>query len=42
MEQSQIEFNYDGVNTIIKCRSNEKLKDIFKILNLKLILKIKN
>ena len=35
MEQSQIEFNYDGVNTIIKCRSSEKLKDIFKIFKSK-------
>ena len=30
MEQSQIELSYDGVNTTIQCRANEKLKDIFK------------
>ena len=31
MEQSQIEFIYNGVNTIIHCKADEKLKDIFKL-----------
>ena len=31
----QIEFNFDGVNTNIQCKENEKLKDIFKSLKFK-------
>ena len=30
MQQCQIELSYDGVNTIMQCRNDEKLKDIFK------------
>ena len=40
MEQSQIELSYDGVNTTIQCRANEKLKDIFK--NFKFKVKAEN
>jgi hypothetical protein len=28
--QHQIELSYNGVNTNIQCKGNEKLKDIFK------------
>ena len=30
MSQSQIEFSYNGKNTIIQCTEEEKLKDIYK------------
>ena len=30
MEKNLIEFSYEGVNTIIQCKVDEKLKDIFK------------
>ena len=30
MLQNQIEFSYNGVNIIMQCKANEKLKDIFK------------
>ena len=30
MEQNQIELSYNGSNTIMQCKANEKLKDIFK------------
>ncbi len=40
MEQSQIELSYDGVNTTIQCRADEKLKDIFK--NFKFKVKAEN
>ena len=30
MEQCQIVLNYNGVNTTMQCRKDEKLKDIFK------------
>ena len=30
MFQNQIEFSYNGVNIIMQCKANEKLKDIFK------------
>ena len=38
--QHQIEFNFDGVNTNIQCKENEKLKNIFK--NFKLKVKAEN
>ena len=31
----QIEFNFDGVNTNIQCKENDKLKDIFKSFRFK-------
>ena len=40
MEQNQIELSYDGVNTIIQCRADEKLKDIFQ--NFKFKVKAEN
>ena len=30
MEQIQIDFNFNGVNTIIQCKKDTKLKDIYK------------
>ena len=30
MEQIQIEFNFNGVNTIVQCKKNTRLKDIYK------------
>ena len=33
--EHQIEFNFDGVNTNIQCKENEKLKDIFKSFKFK-------
>ena len=30
MIQNQIEFSYNGKNTIIQCTKEEKLKDIYK------------
>ena len=35
MEQCQIVLNYNGVNTTMQCRKDEKLKDIFKNFILK-------
>ena len=35
MSQSQIEFSYNGKNTIIQCTKEEKLKDIYKNFKLK-------
>ena len=35
MDKSQMEFNYGGAKTIIQCREDEKLKDIFKIFKSK-------
>ena len=40
MEQNQIELSYDGVNIIIHCRADEKLKDIFQ--NFKFKVKAEN
>ena len=40
MQQCQIELSYDGVNTIMQCRNDEKLKDIFK--NFKFKVKAEN
>ena len=28
--EHQIELSYNGLNTIMQCKANEKLKDIFK------------
>ena len=36
MEKNQIEFNYNGVNTIIQCKEDEKLKDIFQTFKIKI------
>ena len=30
MEPIQIEFSYDGINTILQCKANEKLENILK------------
>ena len=35
MEQIQIEFNFNGVNTIIQCKKDTKLKDIYKSFRFK-------
>ena len=40
MQQCQIELSYDGVNTIMQCKKDEKLKDIFK--NFKFKVKAEN
>ena len=40
MEQNQIELSYNGTNTIMQCKANEKLKDIFK--NFKFKVKVEN
>ena len=40
MEQNQVELCYDGVNTIMQCREDEKLKDTPK--NFKFKVKAEN
>ena len=35
MQQCQIELSYDGVNTIMQCKNDEKLKDIYKSFRFK-------
>ena len=35
MEQIQIEFNFNGVKTIIQCKKDTKLKDIYKSFKFK-------
>ena len=42
MSQVQIEFAYDGANTIIQCSNNDKLKDIFQNFKLKVQVERKN
>ena len=42
MSQVQIEFAYDGANTIIQCLNNDKLKDIYQNFKLKVQAERKN
>ena len=42
MNQVQIEFAYDGANTIIQCLNNDKLKDIYQNFKLKVQAERKN
>ena len=35
MEQIQIDFNFNGINTFVQCKKDTKLKDIYKSFRFK-------